>query len=156
MGKGTPVRIFNSVAEIAAAEGEQLGTSDWLVVDQERIDLFAEATGDHQWIHVDTARAAEGPFGTTIAHGLLTLSLLPTFLQQIYRVDGIRMAVNYGLDKVRLPAPVPAGAKLRASSKVLRVTELDGAVQVKLGTTIEIEGGTKPACVVESIVRYVA
>ncbi|MFF7647168.1 MaoC/PaaZ C-terminal domain-containing protein [Streptomyces canus] len=150
------MRIFNSVAEIAAAEGEELGTSDWMVVDQQRIDLFADATGDHQWIHVDTGRAAEGPFGTTIAHGLLTLSLLPTFLQQIYRVDGIRMAVNYGLDKVRLPAPVPAGAKLRATSKVLQVTELDGAVQVKLGTTVEIEGGTKPACVVESIVRYVA
>lgn len=150
------MRIFNGIAELKAAEGAELGTSDWLVVDQQRINLFADATGDHQWIHVDTERAAEGPFGGTIAHGLLTLSLLPAFLQQIYRVDGIRMAVNYGLDKVRLPAPVPAGAKLRASSRLLAVTDLDGAVQAKLGTTIEIEGGDKPACVVESIVRYVA
>jgi acyl dehydratase len=150
------VRIFNSVAELAAAEGQELGSSDWTIVDQQRIDLFADATGDHQWIHVDPDRAAEGPFGTAIAHGMLTLSLLPTFLHQIYRVDGIRMAVNYGLDKVRLPAPVPVGARLRATSKVLQATELDGAVQVKLGTTIEIEGGLKPACVVESIVRYVA
>lgn len=150
------MRIFNGIGELRAAEGEELGTSDWLVVDQPRIDLFADATGDHQWIHVDTEKAADGPFGGTIAHGLLTLSLLPTFLQQIYRVDGIRMAVNYGLDKVRLPAPVPAGAKLRATSKVLEVTDLDGAVQVKLSTTIEVEGGDKPACVAESIVRYVA
>lgn len=150
------MRIFDGISELKAAEGEELGTSDWVVVDQQKIDLFANATGDHQWIHVDTEKAADGPFGGTIAHGLLTLSLLPTFLQEIYRVDGIRMAVNYGLDKVRLPAPVPAGAKLRATSKVLEVTELEGAVQVKLGTTIEIEGGDKPACVVESIVRYIA
>ncbi|GAA5129611.1 MaoC family dehydratase [Haloechinothrix salitolerans] len=150
------MRIFNGIGELRAAEGEELGTSDWLVVDQPRIDLFADATGDHQWIHVDTEKAVDGPFGGTIAHGLLTLSLLPTFLQQIYRVDGIRMAVNYGLDKVRLPAPVPAGSKLRATSKVLEVTDLDGAVQVKLSTTIEVEGGDKPACVAESIVRYVA
>lgn len=150
------MRIFNGITELKAAEGDELGTSDWVVVDQPKIDLFAEATGDYQWIHVDTGKAADGPFGGTIAHGLLTLSLLPTLLQQIYRVDGVRMAVNYGLDKVRLPAPVPSGAKLRATSKVLAVTELPGAVQLKLGTTIEIDGGDKPACVVESIVRYMA
>lgn len=150
------MRIFNGITELKAAEGDELGTSDWVVVDQQKIDLFAEATGDFQWIHVDTEKAADGPFGGTIAHGLLTLSLLPKFLHQIYRVDGVRMAVNYGLDKVRLPAPVPAGAKLRATSKVLAVTELPGAVQLKLGTTIEIDGGDKPACVVESIVRYMA
>lgn len=150
------MRIFNGITELKAAEGNELGTSDWVVVDQQKIDLFAEATGDFQWIHVDTEKAADGPFGGTIAHGLLTLSLLPKFLHQIYRVDGVRMAVNYGLDKVRLPAPVPAGAKLRATSKVLAVTELPGAVQLKLGTTIEIDGGDKPACVVESIVRYMA
>ncbi|MEV4144461.1 MaoC family dehydratase [Amycolatopsis sp. NPDC049691] len=150
------MRIFSDIGELAAAAGEELGSSDWLVVDQERIDAFADATGDHQWIHVDPARAAGGPFGGTIAHGLLTLSLLPTFQHQIYRVDGVRMAVNYGLNKVRLPAPVPVGAKLRATSKLVEVEQLEGAVQAVVATTIEIEGGAKPACVVESIVRYLA
>lgn len=150
------MRIFNDIGELAAAAGEELGSSDWVVVDQERIDTFADATGDHQWIHVDPARAAEGPFGGTIAHGLLTLSLLPMFLHQIYRVDGVRMAVNYGLNKARFPAPVPVGAKLRANSTLAEVTQLDGAVQAVVATTIEIEGGAKPACVVTSIVRYVA
>ena len=150
------MRIFSDIGELAAAAGEELGSSDWVVVDQERIDAFADATGDHQWIHVDPARAAEGPFGGTIAHGLLTLSLLPTFQHQIYRVDGVRMAVNYGLNKVRLPAPVPVGAKLRATSKLVEVEQLEGAVQAVVATSIEIEGGAKPACVVESIVRYLA
>jgi acyl dehydratase len=150
------MRIFSDIGELVAAAGEELGSSDWVVVDQERIDAFADATGDHQWIHVDPARAAGGPFGGTIAHGLLTLSLLPTFQHQIYWVDGVRMAVNYGLNKVRLPAPVPVGAKLRATSKLVEVEQLEGAVQAVVATTIEIEGGAKPACVVESIVRYIA
>jgi acyl dehydratase len=150
------MRIFNGTAELVAAAGEELGTSDWLVVDQERINTFADATGDHQWIHVDIDKAAKGPFGGTIAHGLLTLSLLPVFLQQIYRVDGVQMAVNYGLDKVRLPSPVRVGAKLRATTRIADVVELEGAVQAKLATTIEIEGAAKPACVVESIVRYIS
>ncbi|KUN57437.1 dehydratase [Streptomyces canus] len=149
------MKIFDGLPELATAAGETLGSSDWVAVDQERIDRFADATGDHQWIHVDAERAAQGPFGSTIAHGLLTLSLLPAFLQQIYRVDGVRMAVNYGLDKVRFPAPVPVGSKLRATSRIAEVTPLDGAVQLKLSTVIEIEGGTKPACVVDSVVRYV-
>jgi len=149
------MKIFDGLPELATAEGESLGSSDWVAVDQERIDRFADATGDHQWIHVDAEHAAQGPFGGTIAHGLLTLSPLPAFLQQIYRVDGVRMAVNYGLDKVRFPAPVPAGAKLRATSRIAEVTPLDRAVQLKLSTVIEIEGGTKPACVVDSVVRYV-
>ena len=150
------MRIFNGITELAAAAGEELGSSDWTVVDQERVNAFADATGDHQWIHVDVERAAAGPFGGTIAHGLLTLALLPTFLHQIYQVDNVSMVVNYGLNKVRLPAPVPVGAKLRATSKLLEVTPLEGAVQAVLSTTIEIEGGGKPACVVESIVRYLA
>jgi len=150
------MRIFNGITELADAAGEELGSSDWTVVDQERVNAFADATGDHQWIHVDVEKAAAGPFGGTIAHGLLTLSLLPTFLHQIYRVDNVSMAVNYGLNKVRLPAPVPVGAKLRATSKLLEVTPLEGAVQAVLSTTIEIEGGGKLACVVESIVRYLA
>jgi len=150
------MRIFHGIQELAAAAGEELGTSDWLVVDQERINTFADATGDHQWIHVDTEKAAAGPFGGTIAHGMLTLSLLPAFLPQIYRVDGVTMAINYGLNKVRFPAPVPVGSRLRATSRIATVTPLDGAVQAELSTTIEIEGGAKPACVAASIVRYIA
>lgn len=149
------MRIFNGIAELASAEGEELGSSGWLVVDQQRIDTFAEATGDHQWIHTDPEKAARGPFAGTIAHGLLTLSLLPAFQREIFRVEGVRMAVNYGLGKVRFPAPVPAGAKLRATSRIETVTQLEGAVQVELDTTIEIEGKEKPAAAVSSIVRYV-
>lgn len=150
------MRIFNDVSELAAAEGEELGTSSWVVVDQPSINAFAEATGDHQWIHVDPERAADGPFGSTIAHGLLTLSLLPTFLHEIYRVDGTQMTINYGLNKVRLPAPVPAWAKLRATTTLAEVAQLDeSSVQARLSTTIELAGSDKPACVAESILRYV-
>ncbi|HUY79187.1 MAG TPA: MaoC family dehydratase [Ktedonobacterales bacterium] len=148
------MRIFNGVEELTAAVGETLGESEWEVVDQARINAFADATGDHQWIHVDVEKAKQGPFGTTIAHGLLTLSLLPLFLQQISRVDGVRMAINYGFDRVRFPTPVPAGSRLRGVAKLVEVSQLEGAVQAKLTTTIEIEGGAKPACVAESIVRY--
>jgi acyl dehydratase len=150
------MRIFNGISELTAAAGEELGTSDWLVVDQERISMFADATDDHQWIHVDAERAAAGPFGGTIAHGMLTLSLLSAFLPRIYRVEGVTMAINYGLNKVRFPAPVPAGSRLRATSRLTAVRPLNGAVQAELSTTIEIERGAKPACVAESIVRYVA
>jgi acyl dehydratase len=150
------MRIFNGISELTAAAGEELGTSDWLVVDQERINTFADATGDHQWIHVDAERAAAGPFGGTIAHGMLTASLLPAFLPQIFRVDGVSMVINYGLNKVRFPAPVPAGARLRATSRLTAVKPLDGAAQAELSTTIEIENGAKPACVAESVLRYIA
>ncbi|MFE2996904.1 MaoC family dehydratase [Nocardia sp. NPDC059246] len=150
------MRVFDGIAELADAAGEELGVSDWIVVDQERIGLFADATGDHQWIHVDVDKAASGPFGGTIAHGLLTLSLLPAIQHQIYRVDNVAMAVNYGLDKVRFPAPVPAGSKVRGRSRIAEVALLEGAVQATLSTVIEIEGGEKPACIVESIVRYIA
>jgi acyl dehydratase len=150
------MRIFNGISELTAAAGEELGTSDWLVVDQERINTFADATGDHQWIHVDAERAAAGPFGGTIAHGMLTASLLSAFLPQIFRVDGVSMVINYGLNKVRFPAPVPAGARLRATSRFMAVKPLDGAAQAELSTTIEIENGAKPACVAESVLRYIA
>jgi len=150
------MRVFNGLAELVTAEGAELGPSDWVVVDQARIDAFADATGDHQWIHVDPERAVTGPFGTTIAHGLLTLSLLPTFLHQLFRVDGVTMAINYGLDKVRFLTPVPVGSKLRATATVAEVKQLESAVQVKVLTTIDLDGGDKPACVVESIVRYIA
>jgi acyl dehydratase len=150
------MRVFSDVSDLPEAVGEDLGTSDWAVIDQARIDAFADATGDHQWIHVDGERAAAGPFGGTIAHGLLTLSLLPQFLHQIYRVDNVAMVVNYALNKVRFPALVPAGTRLRASSRMAEATTVGRGVPVVLVTTIESVGGHKPACVVESIVRYLA
>ncbi len=150
------MKVYDGVAGFASAEGDVLGTSDWLEIDQARIDTFADATGDHQWIHVDSERAAEGPFGATIAHGFLTLSLLPPLLNQLYRVDNVRMAVNYGLDKVRFMAPVRVGSKIRLTARVLSVSPLEGAVQATFESTFEIEGSEKPAAVVHSIVRYIA
>lgn len=150
------MKVYDGLAEFAQAEGDVLGTSDWVVVEQERINLFAGATGDHQWIHVDPERAKDGPFGATIAHGFLTLSLLPSLLNSLYRVDDVTAAVNYGLDKVRFMAPVRVDSKIRASATILTVTPLEGAVQAVFETTFEIEGSEKPAAVVQSIVRYVA
>ncbi|MFF5252166.1 MaoC family dehydratase [Streptomyces leeuwenhoekii] len=147
-------RIFTSVDELKAAVGEQLGHTDWLEIDQKRIDLFAEATGDHQWIHVDPEKAAGGPFGTTIAHGYLTLSLLPLFGPQLIKVEGVKMGVNYGTNKVRFPSPVPVGSRLRATAAVSAVEEVKDAVQVTLAFTVEREGGEKPVCVAESVSRY--
>ncbi len=147
-------RIFTSADELRAAVGEQLGHSDWLEIDQRRIDLFAEATGDHQWIHVDAGRAAEGPFGTTIAHGYLTLSLLPALVPQVMRVEGVTMGINYGTDKVRFPAPVPVGSRLRATAVLTEVREAGGGVQVTTAVTVEREGGEKPVCVADSVSRY--
>jgi acyl dehydratase len=148
--------VFNELAELTAAVGTDLGPTDWLVIDQARIDQFAQATNDHQWIHVDPQRAADGPYGGTIAHGLLTLSLVPHFMHQLYRVDNVAMAINYGFNKVRFITPVPVGSRLRAASKLTTVAEVIGGVQATLTTTIEVEGSDKPAAVVESIVRYVA
>ena len=150
------MKVFKDLNEFAAALGSQLGPTEWLEIDQDRVNLFADATDDHQWIHVDPQRAADGPFGGTIAHGLLTLSLLPHFSQQLYRVDGISLAVNYGYNKVRFVSPVKVGAKIRARGEISAVTQLDGAVQATTTITIEIEDSAKPAAVVESIVRYVA
>ncbi|CAL9285103.1 MULTISPECIES: MaoC family dehydratase [unclassified Streptomyces] len=147
-------RIFTSVDELRAAVGERLGYSDWLEVDQKRVDLFADATGDHQWIHVDRERAAEGPFGTTIAHGYLTLSLLPVLVPQVMRVDGVRMGVNYGTNKVRFPAPVPVGSRLRATALVKAVEDVPDGVQLTALVTVEREGGDKPVCVAESVSRF--
>ncbi|MFF7182320.1 MaoC/PaaZ C-terminal domain-containing protein [Streptomyces sp. NPDC008121] len=147
-------RIFTSPEELRAAVGEQLGHSDWLEIEQKRIDQFADATGDHQWIHVDPERAAAGPFGTTIAHGYLTLSLLPTLVPQIMRVEGMKMGLNYGTEKVRFPAPVPVGSRLRADAVLTKVEEAGGGVQVTAKVTIEREGGDKPVCVAESVSRY--
>ncbi|RDG34825.1 MaoC family dehydratase [Streptomyces corynorhini] len=147
-------RTFTSAAELLAGAGEQLGPSDWLEIDQKRIDLFAEATGDHQWIHVDPERAAAGPFGTTIAHGYLTLSLLPVLLPEVLRVENARMAVNYGMNRVRFPSTVPVGSRLRASAVLKEAVEAGDSVQVTALVTVEREGGEKPACVAESVSRY--
>lgn len=149
------MRVFSSISELAALKGASIGTSDWMTISQEQVNLFADATGDHQWIHVDPERAAAGPFGTTIAHGFLTLALLPRLHHSLFRVDGITMGINYGLNKVRFPAPVPVGSRLRAQVDVVEVTDLGGgAHQLVLATTVEVEGAAKPACVAESILRY--
>lgn len=147
------MRVFADLDELRAATGEVLGPSDWIPVDQAQIDEFAEATGDHQWIHVDPQRAATGPFGTTIAHGFLTLSLMPVMLESLYKIEGVRMGVNYGLNRVRFPAPVPVDSRLHASAEVAEVSDIEGGAQMVLRTTIEREAGTKPVCVAEFVVR---
>ena len=149
------VKKFSGLDEFVAAQGSRLGPTDWLEVTQERVNLFADATDDHQWIHVDPERAANGPFGGTIAHGLLTLSLLPHFTHQLYTVDNIAMAVNYGYNKVRFITPVRVGSKIRARAEIAKVDQLDGAVQATVPVTVEIEGSDKPAAVAESIVRFI-
>ena len=147
-------RIFTSPEELRAAVGEELGPTEWLEIDQKRIDLFADATGDHQWIHVDPEKVAAGPFRTTIAHGYLTLSLLPLFGPQLIKVEGVTMGVNYGTNKVRFPAPVPVDSRLRATAKITGVDDVPGGVQVTVAFTVEREGGDKPVCVAESVSRY--
>jgi acyl dehydratase len=148
------MRTFNGPDELRQAAGEHIGYSDWLVVEQDRVNQFADATGDHQWIHVDAERAKAGPFKTTIAHGYLTVSLLPMLVSQVYRVQGARMGVNYGLDKLRFPSPVPVGSKIRAGVEVLSVDEVSGgALQVKNRVTIEREDGDKPCAVAETLSR---
>ncbi|MFZ5550946.1 MAG: MaoC family dehydratase [Pseudomonadota bacterium] len=141
------------LASLAGRIGETLGTSDWLLVDQARIDQFADATGDHQWIHVDAERAAAGPFGATVAHGLLTLSLLPWFYASAYRVGDVRMGLNYGFNKVRFPAPVPVGSRLRAQFRLLSFEPVEGGAQLVVEVTVEREGTSKPVCVAESVTR---
>lgn len=150
------MKVFNDLNEFAAAQGSQLGPTEWMEISQDRVNLFADATDDHQWIHIDPQRAADGPFGGTIAHGLLTLSLLPHFSHQLYRVDGITLAVNYGYNKVRFITPVKVGARIRARGEVTAINKLEGAVQATTTLTVEIEGSEKPAAVAESIVRYIA
>jgi acyl dehydratase len=147
--------VFASPAELKQAVGKSLGASDWLEIGQERIDQFAEATGDHQWIHVDPKRAATGPFGTTIAHGYLTLSLVNHFLPRIVEVRGISMGVNYGADRLRFPAPVPVGSRVRGSAELVEAEDTkDGGVQAKIRVTVEVEGNDRPGCVVDTISRY--
>lgn len=147
------VRQFARLSDLQPLVGQELGVSDWLTIDQRRIDLFAEATDDHQWIHVDPARAAAGPFGATVAHGFLTLSLLPPFFASGFHIEGIRMGINYGLNRVRFPAPVRVGSRLRGRFKLLAYEPLEGGAQLTVEVTVEMEGSDKPACVAESVTR---
>lgn len=145
---------FENPADLLNAVGKHLGFSDWEVVDQQRIDQFANATGDHQWIHVDPEKAADGPFGKTIAHGYLTLSMANLFLPQVMQVDNTSMGVNYGCEKVRFPSPVPVGSRIRGGGEVMSAEEVKGGIQVVVRMTIEIEGADRPACVVDTISRF--
>jgi acyl dehydratase len=147
------MRHFAHLRQLEAEVGRELAASDWISVDQARIDRFAEATGDHQWIHVDAERAAAGPFGATIAHGFLTLSLLPLMSETAFAVDDARMGVNYGLNRVRFPHPVRAGSRVRGHFKLLAYEPLDGGAQLTVEVTMEIEGQAKPACVAQSVSR---
>jgi acyl dehydratase len=149
--------VFRNPSELESAVGRQLGKSAWLEISQERIDQFADATGDHQWIHVDPERAKNGPFGRCIAHGYLTQSLVNFFLPQIVEVQGISMGVNYGADRLRFPAPVPVGSRIRGSAELLAVERTkDGGVQATIRVTVEIEGSDRPGCVIDTISRYYA
>ncbi len=148
--------IFNTPKDLLKAEGTNLGVTEWQEITQERINLFAEATGDHQWIHTDPARAKDGPFGATVAHGYLTLSITNLFLPQLLQVSEFTMGINYGVNKVRFPSPVPVNSRIRASGVIGEVDEIPGGVQAIVALTVEIEGNEKPACVVESISRFIA
>ena len=147
------MREFERLTELADLVGQEVGLSDWLLVDQARIQRFADATDDQQWIHTSPERAAAGPFGGTIAHGFLTLSLLPVFFDTGFKVTETRMGINYGLNKVRFPAPVPVNSRLRGRFKLLNFDAIEGGVQLSLEVTVEIEGKSKPACVAESLTR---
>lgn len=147
------MRVFSSRAQLKAVVGQELGTSDWIHVSQPMIDAFADVTGDHQWIHVDTTRAATGPYGSTIAHGYLTLSLLPAFRRQIYAIHNARAQLNYGLNKLRFPGIVPVGSNLRARARLVAVIDRDDAADIVIEYTVEREGASKPVCVAESVVR---
>ena len=148
------MKTFESLADLAACVGQEVVVSDWFTVTQQQIDQFAAATGDDQWIHVDAARASSGPFGATIAHGYLTLSLIAGFSMRSFKVEGVRMGINYGLDKVRFMAPVPVGSRLRARMQLLQATPIEGGMQLAWKTTIEREGESKPVCVAEPLSRY--
>ena len=150
----TPITV-DGVEGIKSLVGKDLGKSDWIEITQEKVNLFADATGDHQWIHVDVERAnAESPFGGPIAHGYLTLSLGPVLAPQIMRVDGIKMGVNYGCEKVRFPSPVPVGSKLRLGAELTNVEDIPGGAQVSMTFTYEVEGAPKPSCVANVVFRY--
>lgn len=147
------MRVFEKLGDLEALVGQEIGVSDWIAVAQPRIQAFADATEDQQWIHTEPERAAAGPFGTTIAHGFLTLSLLPRFYQTAFRVEEVRMGLNYGLDRVRFPAPVPVDSRLRGRFVLKKLEAIEGGVQMMVEVTVEREGGGKPVCVAESLTR---
>ena len=147
------MRSFDKLTDLQPLVGQHIADSDWITIDQQRINQFADATGDHQWIHVDPVRAAAGPFGTTVAHGFLTLSLLPEMSANAMEVRDTRMGVNYGLNKVRFTAPVPVGSRLRGRFKLTAYEPIEGGAQVTMELSVEREGTTKPVCVAESIAR---
>lgn len=156
-GYNIDMKTYKSLEAVAKEVGNEIGVSDWVPVDQARIDQFAQATGDHQWIHTDPQKAAAGPFGTTIAHGFLTLSLLPMLAADAVQIEGLRMGVNYGLNKVRFPSPVPVNSELRAKVKLMSFEPLpDNGAQLTTLVTIERKGGDKPVCVAESVGRRYA
>jgi acyl dehydratase len=146
--------LFSTPVSLIGSEGTQLGPTDWLLIDQARVNGFADVTGDHQWIHVDPERAKDGPFGGTIAHGYLTMSLVNYFLPQLLEVRGFAHAVNVGADRLRFLAPVKVGARIRGVGEIVTVEEIKGAIQSIVRVTVEIEGGDKPACIVDTISRY--
>lgn len=145
---------FANIDALRAEITNDLGHGDWVTVSQERIATFADATEDHQWIHLNAERAKSGPYGVTIAHGYLTLSLLTRLCEGMLAVEGTKMAINYGLNRVRFPAPVPSGSRIRASAKLAGVEDIDGGVQVLLDVTVECEAGTKPVCVAQTVSRF--
>ena len=147
------MKRYPTLAGLQALVGEPLGSSDWVTVDQVRIDGFAQATGDHQWIHTDPVRAAAGPFGTTVAHGFLTLSLVPLLFESGFAIDDVKMGVNYGLNRVRFTNPVPVNGRVRGHFKLLAFEPLQGGAQMTVQVSIELEGAAKPACVAETISR---
>ena len=145
------MRALDGLEQVEAALGEHMGYSGWMEITKERVTAFAEATGDHQWIHVDPARAAGGPYGTTIAHGYLTLSLLPALVAEVMDIRGFRMTINYGLDRVRFPAPVPVGSRIRAGVELTSLERTSAGARLTSVATVEVEGGGRPALVAEAI-----
>ena len=149
------MRTFASLDEFVAAKGESLGFSEWHKITQEQVNAFADATGDHQWIHVDTERAAAGPFGGTIGHGYLTLSLLPVLQMEIFRIEGLTMGINYGLDRVRFPSPVPVGSAIRAQATLTEVKQTPLGSLASIRLRVEVEGQQKAACIADTLGLYV-
>ena len=147
------MKVFASLQDVASCVGQEVAVSEWTTITQAQIDQFAQATGDHQWIHVDVEKAKKGPFGAPIAHGYLTLSLGPSLLPQVYGIEGAVMGVNYGTNKVRFPSPVPVGSRLRVGAKLLSAEDVSGGIQMTLEATFEIEGASKPSCVAELVFR---
>ena len=150
------MRVFASLDDYTKAKGEHLGYGDWHEITQDEINLFADATGDHQWIHIDIEKAKAGPFGAPVAHGYLTLSLIPMLVKDIYTIEGLKMGVNYGLNKVRFPSPVVVGSRVRAGAEILDVVDFPPGKQAVVKVTVEIDGNPKPGCVAETVVLFVA